>query len=151
MFRADLFRGQSQTKSVVDLISFIIKNLDYKAHLEKTYGAQANERLLNIEELKNYAVLVAKEGSAQELKTEEVTAADEDILVAGPSSTVAETSISSAKGKKVVTKKSPKGTAKSKTTKGTKSGTKGKGKKKAEESDDYEDEEEESGDGDDTT
>jgi DNA helicase-2/ATP-dependent DNA helicase PcrA len=53
------------------LIDYILDKTFYKAYLEKTQGTEATERWENVEELKNYAALVAEENPADlDLNTE---------------------------------------------------------------------------------
>jgi len=102
--------------------------------------------MLNIQELKNYAVIVSKENPVQEVKPEDVSP-DVEILDAPQASTSAytqeikeeeESPRRSARGKTLVEKKVLKGKGKGK----TKAKAKGKGKKKVKD-EDYEDEDEE--------
>ncbi|GAA5902404.1 ATP-dependent helicase [Sporobolomyces salmoneus] len=59
-------------EDVVSLIDYILESTHYKAYLEKHQGTDANERWENVEELKNYAALVAEENPTdqEELRTE---------------------------------------------------------------------------------
>lgn len=50
-----------QGATVPELIDQLIISIEYQQYLERTQGADAKERFLNVEELKAYAVLVAEE------------------------------------------------------------------------------------------
>ncbi|GAA6006860.1 hypothetical protein JCM11491_003208 [Sporobolomyces phaffii] len=118
----------TKVKSIADLITFIIDLIEYKDYLVKTYKDKAEDKLLNVEELKNYATIVAKEGPSSKTKTEQGREEVETLDEGGPASTSAS---EAPQGRTLRTRKADTAT-KPKTAKG-----KGKGKKSVTEQDEF--------------
>ncbi|GAA5993843.1 hypothetical protein JCM5350_004390 [Sporobolomyces pararoseus] len=123
----DCRRKLNKLKSVAELIDLIIDKTGYENYLKKTFKDKSEDKLLNVQELKNYAVLVAKEGPNVKLETGEGEE-DEKVEIVDPAPVV-----STPKGKK--------GKEKAATTVKGEGKGKGKGKKKVVEVDESENEE----------
>ncbi|GAA5916257.1 ATP-dependent helicase [Sporobolomyces salmoneus] len=132
-------RRKARKVSVAELITYIIDQIDYKSHLSKTYKDKADDKLLNVEELKNYAVLVKKEGGESKVPPEKAEKDDDEIEIVETAPEKSERSLRSRKEEKKVVKGKGKGKA------STAKKGKGKGKgKQVIDVDEGEEEEEES-------
>ena len=63
--RTSLAAGQ--IASVAELIDFVREKVKYDAHLRKKFGAEADDRIANLEELKTFANEIAKVTNQNEL------------------------------------------------------------------------------------
>jgi len=63
--RTSLAAGQ--IASVADLIDFVREKVKYDGHLRKKFGAEADDRIANLEELKTFANEIAKVTNENEL------------------------------------------------------------------------------------